>query len=262
MAEHKEGIYSSFMRRLLVALGLATFTAAAIPQNASSAELMEQSVASVGNYRVGAFAGAFIPNRASWNGSGTINALPFAASGHISLNTGSAVSGLVGYAFNSYLNVDLALGRVASNFEKFDGTVSIAGLGSLSGSMPLSGRIHTTAGFVNFLITPVGTDGRLTPYFGIGPGFANSTARLQSFSVGPAILPINSTSSETDPAADVVLGFDVKMTPQLEIGLAYEYVWIDAKHLGSGSGIQANAGHVSGHILGLVLEYRFKGPAS
>jgi len=245
--------YSSFIgRALLAAAGPVTFAAPA-----SSSELDRHNIENVGNFRVGVDAGAFIPNRVSWNGSGTINSLPVVASGQISSNTGSAVGGLFGYAFNDYLNVDLDVGYVSSSFRKFDGTVSVAGLGNFGGSMSLTGRVETIAGFLNALITPLGTNGRLTPYFGAGPGLAHSKARLQSFTVGPVTLPVNSTSSETDFAADGVLGFDIKLTRQLELGVAYEYVWINAKHLGSGSGIDANNGSVSGQIVGLLLEYRF-----
>jgi hypothetical protein len=44
--------------------------------------------------------------------------------------------------------------------------------------------------------------------------------------------------------------------PKLEVGLAYQYTRIFSNHLGSGAGIAANSGNVSGHILGLILEYR------
>jgi hypothetical protein len=38
--------------------------------------------------------------------------------------------------------------------------------------------------------------------------------------------------------------------------VAYQYTRIFSNHLGTGSGIVANSGNVSGHIFGLVLEYR------
>jgi opacity protein-like surface antigen len=223
----------------------------------------------VGDFRVGSFAGAFLPNTENWTGGGTVSGLPIAASGKLSLNTGWAAGGLLGYSFEKtpgweWLNIDLELGYVSSSFSHFDGNISIAGLGNFTGPAPLVGQIHTMAGFLNVLATPFGQRqllyNRLTPFIGLGPGIAHSTAKLQSFSVGPATLPVNSTSNETDFAFDVALGADYAISPSvpgLELGVSYEYTWIDVKHLGTGAGIQANAGAASGSIFGVVLEYRF-----
>jgi Outer membrane protein beta-barrel domain len=244
----------------LILSGLALFATPAFA--AESDEL--------GDFRVGGFAGAFVPNKQNWSGSGTLNGLPFNGTGKMTLNNGWAIGGLLGYSFRKtpgweWLNIDLELGHVATSFQKFDGNVNIAGLGSLNGPFPLDGQLHTEAGFVNILATPFGQrvlwDNRLTPFIGIGPGLAHSTAKVRSFSLGPATLPINSTSTETDFAFDAAIGTDIAILPQsvpeLELGISYEYTWIDTKHLGGGSGIQANTGAASGNIFGVVLEYRF-----
>jgi hypothetical protein len=231
-----------------------------------SAPALSASLEEPGDWRVGSFAGVFLPNTESWSGNGNINGIPISASGNLTVNTGWAVGGLLGYSFQNtpgleWLNIDLELGYVSSTFNRFDGNIAIPGLGNFAGPAPIVGQIRTIAGFLNFLATPFGQrqllDNKLTPFIGIGPGIANSRAKLQSFSVGPATLPINSTSSETDFAFDVAIGADYAITRELELGISYEYTWIDVKHLGTGAGIQANAGAASGSIIGMVLEYRF-----
>lgn len=227
-------------------------------------------VESLGNWRVGGFAGAFVPNVESWGGTGTLSGIPFTASGKLALNTGWATGALLGYSFEdvphlSWLNIDAEVGYVSSNFHDFEGTIALSGLGNLVGATPLHGTVHTTAGFVNFLATPFGIrqlfDGRFTPFFGAGPGVASSTAKILSIGAGPTMLPINASSNETDFAFDALLGADFVILPEtapgLELGASYEFTQINIKHLGTGAGIQANAGPASGSIFGLVLEYRF-----
>jgi opacity protein-like surface antigen len=217
-------------------------------------------------YRASAYAGAFIPQVESWSGSGAISGLPFDATGKLSSNAGWAIGGLLGYSFEDvpdwrWLNVDLTAGYVSSSFKQFTGNLTVPGLGNVTGPVPLSGDFHTYAGFVNFLATPFGNrtllGNKVTPFIGVGPGVASTTTRLQSFSVGSATLPINQTSNETDLAFDVTLGADYALSQQWDLGIAYQYTWIDTRHLGSSASISATSGSSTGHSIGLVLEYRF-----
>lgn len=217
-------------------------------------------------FRASAYVGAFIPQSESWSGSGALSGLPFTATGKLSSNTGSAIGGLLGYNFENvpdlqWLNIDLTAGYVTSTFNHFAGTIAVPGLGSVTGPVPLSGDFHTFAGFVNFLATPFGIrqllGNKVTPFIGIGPGIASSTAKLQSFSLGGTTVPVNATSNETDFAFDAALGVDYALAPQWELGIAYQYTWIDTRHVGGGAGISANSGSSSGHSVGLILEYRF-----
>ncbi len=217
-------------------------------------------------YRANAYAGVFIPQSVSWSGSGVLAGLPFAATGKLTSNTGSAIGGGIGYSFENvpdwrWLNIDLTAGYVNSTFDHFAGTITVPGLGSITGPAPLSGNYHNYAGFVNFLATPFGVrhlmDDQVTPFIGVGPGVIKTTAKLDTFTLGGTALPVNETSSETDFAFDVVLGADYALSTQWDLGIAYQYTWIDTRHLGSGTGILANSGSSSGHSVGLLLEYRF-----
>ena len=219
-------------------------------------------------YRASAYAGVFIPQSESWSGSGAISGLPFTATGKLSSNTGWAIGGLLGYSFEDvpdwrWLNIDLTAGYVSSSFNHFAGTLTVPGLGSVPGPIPLSGDFHTYAGFVNFLATPFGNrallGNKVTPFIGIGPGIASTTAKLQSFSLSGMALPVNDSSSETDFAFDATLGVDYALSQQWDLGIAYQYTWIDTRHLGSSGSISANSGSSTGHSIGLVLEYRFGG---
>ena len=217
-------------------------------------------------YRATAFGGPFIPQTVSFAGSGLLSGLPFTATGKLSSDIGWATGGGIGVSFEDvpewrWLNIDLTAGYVMSTFDHFSGSISIPGLGSITGPAPLSGDYHVYAGFVNFLATPFGIrhllDNQLTPYIGIGPGIASTTAKLQSLQLGPSTLPVNMTSNETDFAFDFAVGTDYALSEQWDLGIAYQYTWIDTKHLGTSASITANSGASSGHTIGLLLEYRF-----
>jgi Outer membrane protein beta-barrel domain len=228
------------------------------------------------SFRTGGFVGAFVPNSARWEGSGTLPGLPpLSASGRLTLNTGTAMGAFVGYTFDDFLgiewlkrkiNVEAQMGFVTQTFSKLDGTVSIVGLGNFTGPMPVQGHVNTLAGGVNFLICPfgqraIGSDSHpLTPYIGFGPAIARSDVTLRTFTLGSTAIPVNAVTSETDPAINFTVGVDIEPLPQtmpkLELGLAYQYSRIFSNHLGTGAGFVTNSGNVSGHIFGLVAEYR------
>jgi len=216
-------------------------------------------------YRASAYAGLFIPQSVSWIGNGVLNGLPISATGKLSSKAGWATGGLIGYTFDEpgwrWLNIDLTAGYVTSSFDHFTGTISLPGLGNVTGPAPLSGNFHTYAGFVNFLATPFGVrhllGDRLTPFIGIGPGIASTTTKLQSFTLMGNAFPVNASGSETDFAFDVLIGADYSLSEHWELGVAYQYTWLDTKHLGGAPSLTANSGSSAGHSFGLVLEYRF-----
>ncbi len=215
----------------------------------------DYSVKEIGSFRIGIFAGAFLPNQLDWNGQGTITGLPFSAQGKITLHNGPIAGALIGYSINDYIGADLNVGSISSDLEKLDGIMSLPS-GAISGSFSLAGNLRTIFGFLNVIVTPFG-GGRFSPYVGAGPGVTFSRAKLRSVNLGLSAMPINSKSSEADFAIDAILGIDFKLTPKLELGASYEYVWINTRELGSGAGIAATTGGMSGHILNAVLEYHF-----
>jgi opacity protein-like surface antigen len=229
-----------------------------LPASADDAEDFYQ-------YRASAYAGAFIPQTVSLTGSGFLSGLPISATGKLASKVGWATGGLLGYALDTpgwrWLNIDLSAGYVTSNLDYFSGTISSPVLGSIAGLAPTSGDFHTYAGFVNFLATPFGIrevfNNKVTPFIGIGPGVASTTVRLQSLFLRPMSLPVNETSNETDFAFDATLGADYALGEQWELGIAYQYTWINTKHLGASSTFLTNSGASTGHSVGLVLEYRF-----
>ena len=248
------------MRRVwrMVSAGLFLMLAAAPAQ-------ADDGAGSSYQYRASGYAGVFIPQTVSWSGNGVLNGLPISATGKLSSHVGWATGALIGYIFDDpdwrWLNIDLTAGYVTSTLDHFSGTIILPGLVSVTGPAPLSGNYHTYAGFANFLATPFGIrqllDNRLTPFIGVGPGIASTSTKLQSFSLAGTPFPVNAASSETDFAFDAVLGADYALAEHWELGIAYQYNWLNTKHLGGGAGLTANSGASQGHSIGLVLEYRF-----
>jgi opacity protein-like surface antigen len=240
---------------ILAGFALATsFTAAA--QSASN----DGDRSGTEGLRIGIFSGVLIPDSVSFQGSGVLSGLPIAASGKVVLNTGFAVGGLVGYQFSDYLNIDLDAAYVSSSLKELRGVTSIAGGPFAPATLTLDGDLHTIIGFANGTILPFGRNNRfgdwtITSYLGAGPGIAYSEVNLRSLRLGPQTIGVNSTGHETDFATDIILGCDVAIGSRLELGIAYEHVWIFASHLGTAGALQANSGTVSGNVFGLVLEY-------
>src|ERR1043166_9444354 len=70
------------------------------------------------SFRAGAFGGAFIPNKARWEGSGVLAGFPpVSASGHLSLKTGTAYGGFVGYTFDDFLGIAWLSRKVNLEFQ-------------------------------------------------------------------------------------------------------------------------------------------------
>jgi len=127
----------------------------------------------------------------------------------------------------------------------------------MSGSVRTDGNIGSLAGLVNIVVVPFGGAGSVTPYFGGGIGFASSHVSLRSADVLGSTLPLDVSSSETDLAADLLVGVDYKVGTRGYIGLAYQFVRISASNLGSTGTLRAKTGAIESHFLGALFELRF-----
>lgn len=217
----------------------------------------------IGDFRLDLIGGAFIPNDLKWSGTGAISGLPFAGSGKISAHTGSVVGAVLAHQLNPYLSLEITGAYLSTTFNDLSGTVSIAGT-SASGSFPTAARFDAVGGFLNLNIAPFGARGvqlgpdlAITPFVGAGPGAMHSTTEINSFNFGPATIPVDVKSGSTALAANVLFGTDVRVLPRLDVGVGYDFVWIDARHLGSSSQIQTSNAAVSAHVISGVLEYHF-----
>lgn len=207
---------------------LAVALLAAIP---AQAQTVSQNV---GDFYVGAGAGASIPFDLNVSGGGV--------TGHLSFDTGASGSIFGGYHVNDYLAVELQLGYASVDTTNIAASTSFA-----STNAAVDGTLDTFTAFSNVIVTPLGRSG-FSPYFGGGIGVANT--RLDISSIGG--FSSGQNSNETDFAANGLAGFDYYVTDRLTIGARYQFEWID---LSSSSGASTD-GYMTNVITG-NLNYRF-----
>ena len=168
--------------------------------------------------------GAIVPGNLT--ATGTVNlGLPITVKADTRFETGFAADGVLGYQINQYLALEGQVGAATFDIKSFNMSVRVLGQ-SASVKLAADGDVDIYTGFVNAIVTPVGI-GRVTPYFGGGIGAANMQTRLNSLSAGDFIIPVGTSDSETDLAAQAIVGVDVKVNPALSFGARYSFMWID-----------------------------------
>jgi opacity protein-like surface antigen len=146
--------------------------------------------------------------------------------GHVNLDTSASGSATFGYRFNDYFATEGELGYADFGISSI-GIKVTAFRRSNSGAVDVNGNIQTFTGFANLMVTPFGHH-RVTPYIGGGIGFGNTDAQVKSVSLnGLGMVPIGQSGSQTDFAAQAILGLDLAVTSRFDIGARYKLFWID-----------------------------------
>jgi opacity protein-like surface antigen len=145
---------------------------------------------------------------------------PIAASGKIHYKDGAEINAMLGYHFTDYLagEAEVAYSRVS--LDNISGT-----FGGVSGSLDAGGHASAFIGLVNGIVTPFHGLG-FTPYVGGGIGAAHTKSEITSLA-GVALG--GSSSSDTDFAADGLVGFDIPVAAGFSLGGRYQYLWINSK---------------------------------
>ena len=178
-------------------------------------------------FYVGFGAGADFPSDIPFSVHVNAAGLAVAVTGHVNLDTSAAGSATFGYRFNDYFATEGEFGYADFGISSINLKVSALGL-SKSGKFGLDGDVETFTGFANLVVTPWGHN-RFTPYIGGGIGFGNTNTKVKSVSVpGLGALPISQSNSETDFAAQAIVGVDFALTSRFDIGARYKFFWIDS----------------------------------
>src|SRR6266699_2676472 len=78
------------------------------------------SALTLGDFRVGMFSGAFVPNSLKFTGTGTLGGSPVSSTGRIKIDPGAAVAGFVGYTPNPYVNIDVNVGKAWNRLDSLE----------------------------------------------------------------------------------------------------------------------------------------------
>jgi len=191
----------------------------------------------------GVTAGAIIPDDVHSNISGADS-----GSVDLSFDTGAAFTGFVGYHFTDQFTGEAELGYATAGTDTVTGTINGIGV-----SVPVNGHFNSALGFANALWTPPLRVGGFSPYLGGGIGFASIDSSVSS--VGGVAVGAN--HSETDFAAQLILGADYQLTDQFAIGARYRFVWVNSGSTTASEGDLVNQDDFTAHVLMVTGKVRF-----
>jgi opacity protein-like surface antigen len=196
----------------------------------------------IGNGYVGVSGGVIIPNKLHGTFSGAI-----AGGGDLSFKTGPVGTGFVGYHVDDYLSGELEAGYARFDEDNFSGT-----LNGVSGSASINGKLNTIIGFGNVIVTPFGRSG-FAPYVGGGPGVAHFDEKVNS--IGG--IAVNTSSKETDFAANVIAGFEATVASRWSIGARYRFVWANTSSSTTSGGVTTKQDDFTAHVITANATFHF-----
>lgn len=191
---------------------------------------------------IGLSVGAMVPNNIGFSMSGT-----FSGSGDMTLNTGPAVLGMAGCHINDYLSVEEDLGYASHDWNSLNLNGAVFGM---------SGHAHSVIGLANAFIYPL-AQSHFSPYIGGGFGFVNVDSSIDYLTLGGTTIPVNSSSNETDLAADAVVGLDYSISNRVSIGGRYQFMWINSGSTETSSGLTIKSDDFTGNLFTAQVTYRF-----
>jgi opacity protein-like surface antigen len=224
-------------RVISAATGAAVFILAA-----SGMALAQTATMDIGKAYVGATAGVIIPEDLGATFSGAL-----AGTGNLSFSAGPAFTGFVGYRINNYLAAEGELG-----FASFDETQFSGNFNGVSVSAAIDGRVNTVLAFANAIVTPIGRSG-FSPYIGGGLGLVNFDEKVNT--IGG--LAVNTTSNETDVAANLIVGFDFPVSNRWSVGGRYRFVWVNTSSTSTSGGITTKQDDLTAHLLTATATFHF-----
>lgn len=194
--------------------------------------------------------GPIIPQSVSANLNGAI-----AGSGTLKFNASGFVGLLVGYRLTDHIGLEGEGGWTLYDSFSLTGSFSGSG-GSLPGTIPLNGDMHTWLGLLNALYRPRPQRARVAPYLGAGVGAAGLEWLVDSRPGGS--IPLSLRGGSGGFAVDGIAGVDYYLTKRFALGGRYNFVAIESDGPAlSGGGIALHHGKPYVHILQLTGTYHF-----
>jgi opacity protein-like surface antigen len=221
----------------------------------ASAQTMQGGTRRFGDVYAGVSAGALFPADTDQKTSGTLFGVPVSGSGKMRFKPGFIVDLRAGYHLNPYLAVEGDLAYARYTYDKVVGQLTA---GPLSiGESAFDGHVSNWLGFVNAIITPLGRSA-FTPYVGAGIGFSSYEATVDAISVGGlGRVAVDSKTSNTDFAANALVGFDYAVTGAISVGARYRFIWTDSATSSATGGLTTEAGNARHHAVSATVTYRF-----
>ncbi len=194
-------------------------------------------------------AGAAIINDVTYSTSAATSGITVTADVDLVLDTGTAVSGAIGYRLNENVAIEGEFGYTQADFESVTGTATATSGGSsytISQSASLTGNASVLSGMANVVLSPGGDTGGFRPF--VGGGFGMSQVSTEITGIGT--LTVTGASEEyTKMIGNAFVGFDYKVDEDVTLGAKYRYLWIES--------VDTGWDDVTGHVLQATLTINF-----
>lgn len=221
----------------------------------ASAQTMQGGTGRFGDAYFGLSAGALLPADTDQKIGGTLFGMPVSGSGKLRFKPGFIIDLRAGYHINPYLAVEGDLAYARYSYDKVAGQLNA---GPLSNSeADFDGHVSNWLGFANAIVTPLGRSA-FTPYVGAGIGFSSYEATVDSIGLGGlGRIAVASKTTNTDFAANALVGFDYAVTDALSVGARYRFIWTDSATSATTGGLTTEAGNARHHAVSAMATYRF-----
>lgn len=109
--------------------------------------------------------------------------------------------------------------KISGNFTLTQGATNV----TVSGSADLEGEVQSWVGLARGVVSPLGKS-KIQPLLGGGVGFARHEEKITSIG-GTAVA---AKADGTDLALEGMAGLEAEVSPSIDLGIRYRYLWIDS----------------------------------
>lgn len=206
-------------------------------------------------------AGVIVPQSISLHSTASGFGVTSNFNGNLNLDAGPATGFILGWNVLPYLAVEGNFEYANVGIRSISGTSTSSGLfsGSTAFNVGLKGNIDAFNGLFNALWRPLGEGNwyGIKPYIGGGVGFSNITETITGASGGAVIVSGGGSTSQTDFAANGIVGFDVDVMPSLSLGARYRFLYVNMSTSTTAPGVTSSTGDFFGHVITANATWHF-----
>lgn len=237
------------------AAGAIAFLAAfltAFPTGALAQRYMANGYGTGGRFYLGVQGGVVVPDDVRETLSGSLLGIPVSGIGNDTFDTGATVGFFTGYHFNDWLAGEAQFSWARYDTKDFNARFYVGG-SPVGGSVPINGHVTSWTGLADIILTPWVHRSDWSPYVGGGIGFANWDEAINS--IGP--LYINTSASNTDFAANAVVGVDYALNFDTTLGVRYQFLWVNSGQTTTSGGLTDKIEDAEIHVFTVDIAYHY-----
>lgn len=226
---------------------LTTFPAQALAQR-----YMASGYGIDGKYYLGIEGGFVVPDDVRETLSGSLLGVSVSGTGNDTFDSGGTVGLFAGYHFDNWLTGEAQFSWARYDTNDFKARFYIGG-SPVGGSVAVNGHVSTWTGLADLILTPWGYRSVWSPYVGGGIGFANWDETINS--IGP--LYVDTSTSNTDFAANAVVGIDYVVNLDTTLGIRYQFLWVNSGQTTTSGGLTDKIDDATVNVFTVNIAYHY-----